>query len=220
MKQSRKTQTSRYSVSGNVEAQYMDRRKTVLKNKKGIRKIRVLQLLEEEDLAKAYERLLREVRIDTLMTSELLQYIHRCIFGELYEWAGKWRTVKISKPGVTWPPPDFLHQAMDAFDRDILRRYPLSSLKDDHAFCRALAHIQGEFLSIHPFREGNARTIKLFTDLIAAQTDRPPLRYDKTKRGQLCYITAAKRALHKKDYGLLEKIIFIALSAAMKNEVF
>src|SRR5436853_1033497 len=66
---------------------------------------------------------------------------------------------------------------MQQFERDVLRRHPARQLDDD-AFCRAIARIQGEFLAIHPFREGNARTIKLLTDLLALQTDRPLLRYD------------------------------------------
>ena len=57
----------------------------------------------------------------------------------------------------------------------VLQKYPAKSLKEDEEFCGAVAEIQGEFLVIHPFREGNARTIKLMTDLLATQTGRPLL---------------------------------------------
>ena len=30
-----------------------------------------------------------------------------------------------SKPGVTWPPPDYLDDAMQAFEREILVTYPV-----------------------------------------------------------------------------------------------
>jgi cell filamentation protein len=98
---------SRYNVSGNVEAEYVDSANTVLCNKLGIANLYELQTTEEKSLAHAYQDLLREVRTDTPLTCELLRHIHSRIFGELYEWAGKWRTVWISKPGLTWPAPGF-----------------------------------------------------------------------------------------------------------------
>ncbi len=98
----------RYSTSGNPEAEYVDAAKAVLKNKKGITDLHTLQVAEEEALATAYETLVGEVRMDTPMTCELLRHIHGRIFGDLYAWAGCWRTVWISKPGITWPAPDFL----------------------------------------------------------------------------------------------------------------
>jgi cell filamentation protein len=69
-----------------------------------------------------------------------------------------------------------------------------------------VAQIQGEFLVIHPFREGNARTIKLMTDILAEQTGRPLLAYDRSQRGQDEYIDVAKAAF-KKEYGRMEAIL-------------
>lgn len=203
----------RYDTSGNPEAEYVDDDKTILINKPGITELEPLQLAEEHALAKAYEALLGQVRIDTPLTCELLRHIHRLIFGELYEWAGRWRTVWIRKPGITWPPPDFVDQSMQMFDRDILARYPAAAITDDDQFCAAAAEIQGEFLTIHPFREGNARTIKLLTDLLAAQTGRPLLAYDQSNEGRDAYIAAAKTAFSK-DYSALDQIIRRALEVA------
>ena len=178
----------RYEVHGNVEAEYMDAAETVLVNKPGITTIRELYIREEEGLSRAYGELLAEVRTDTILSCALLRHIHQSIFGDLYDWAGRWRTVRISKPGVTWPPPDFLDSAMQEFERMILQKYPARILSTDVDFCEAVGHIQGEFLAIHPFREGNARTIKLATNLLAAQTKRPLLVYDERKEG--------KRSIH------------------------
>lgn len=191
----------------------MDADKTVLKNKEGITELHALFIEEEKALAKAYESLFREVRSDTPITSELIRHVHGVVFGDLYEWAGRWRTVTISKPGVTWPPPDYLSEAMKAFEHEVLVVYPASSLSTDQEFCKALGHIQGEFLAIHPFREGNARTIKLVTDLLGAQTDRPLLTYDDSDAGREHYIEAAKAAMLK-QYDPMTAIIREALNAA------
>lgn len=207
-------QSSRYSVGGS-ENEYMDRAKTVLKNRKDIHDLKNLFIKEEKALAGAYEVLFGEVRSDTPMTSELIRHAHGRIFADLYEWAGRWRTVTISKPGVTWPPPDYLDEAMRKFEHDVLARYPASSLKSDRDFCAALGHIQGEFLAIHPFREGNARTIKLVTDLLAVQTGRLALIYDASKKGRDRYIAAAKSAMLQ-EYDPMIKVIQAALSASKK----
>jgi cell filamentation protein len=203
----------RYDVSGNVEAEYVDAEQTVLVNKKGITNLRVLQVAEEEALAQAYETLLSEVRTDTPMSCDLLRHIHMRIFGDLYQWAGRWRTVWIRKPGITWPPPDFLDQNMQEFERTVLSKYPADGLQDDAAFCAAAATIQGEFLVIHPFREGNARTIKLLTNILAVQTGRPLLSYDPSREGQTLYIAAATAAFQR-GYTLMTDIIRQALDRA------
>ncbi|MGD9126953.1 MAG: Fic family protein [Planctomycetia bacterium] len=207
--------TDRYDVSGNVEAQYVDEAETVLVNKKGITDLPTLQVEEEEALAQAYEALLNEVRIDTPITCDLLLHIHDRVFGRLYDWAGRWRTVWIKKPGVTWPAPDFLASNMETFEKEVLTKYPAEQLREEETFCRAIGEIQGEFLVIHPFREGNARTIKLATNLLAAQTGRPLLKYDSSEAGKEQYIEAAKKAF-KRDYDPMAKIIQQALAQARK----
>lgn len=216
MERKSQKRADRYDVSGNVEAEYIDAERTVLANKQGVKDLATLQMLEERALVRAYETLLREVRADTPMNCSLARRIHERIFGDLYEWAGRWRTVWLSKPGITWPPPDFLDQHMQTWEDNILRKYPVAQLKEDEAFCRAIAEIQGEFLVIHPFREGNARTIKLMTDLLAAQTGRPLLAYDQSEEGRQQYIRAAGAAF-KKDYVPLTEIIRRALDEARRR---
>ena len=201
----------RYNVSGNAEAQYVDAAQTVLRSKLGITDLAALQTVEEQALARAYRFLLKEVRTDTRLTCELLQHIHARIFGDLYEWAGHWRTVWINKPGTTWPAPDFLEQHMRAFEADVLNRYSAHTLHNDKAFCSAVGEIQGEFLVIHPFREGNARAIKLATDLLAAQTGRPLLLYEQSDEAQQQYVEAAKAAF-KHHYNPMVEIIRRALA--------
>jgi cell filamentation protein len=205
-----KRRRDRYDTSGNPEAEYADAAKQVLRNREGVTDPDMLAVRKEEILAQAYGRLFAEVRTGTRLTCELLKYTHHSIFGPLYEWAGKYRTVWISKPGTTRPAPDFVAQGMDEFERQVLRSCDPTQLSDDDAFSEMVAMIQGEFLVIHPFREGNARTIKLATDLLAVQTGRLPLKYDQSDAGALAYIEAAKAAF-KREYAPLVAIIRAAL---------
>jgi cell filamentation protein len=211
-----KKRCDRYDTSGNPEAEYVDAAQTVLVNKQGITDLKTLQVAEEEALARAYQTLLAEVRTDTLLTCDLLQHVHSVIFGDLYTWAGKWRTVWISKPGTTWPAPDFLDRNMGEYERAVLRAYPAEMIRDDDRFCAAAAEIQGEFLVVHPFREGNARTIKLATDLLAAQTGRPLLAYDHSEESAAEYVEAAKAAFHR-HYEPLAGVIRRSLERARRR---
>jgi cell filamentation protein len=205
-----KHRRDRYDTSGNPEAEYVDAAQTVLRNLEGVSDPGVLAVREEELLAQAYDRLFAEVRMDTRLTCELLKYIHRSIFGPLYEWAGRYRTVWISKPGTTWPAPDFVPQGMGEFEQQVLRPCDPKGLSDDAAFSEMVAMIQGEFLVIHPFREGNARTIKLATDLLAVQSGRLPLKYDQSDAGAQAYIEAAKAAF-RRQYAPMTAIIRAAM---------
>jgi cell filamentation protein len=200
----------RYDTSGNPETEYVDDQMLVLRNREGITDSESLMKREQELHAIAYELLLQETRIDTRLSCDLLKHIHSTIFLKLYEWAGRYRTVWISKPGITWPAPDFLVASMTAFESEILSKHSPELLAAEDAFCHAVAEIQGEFLVIHPFREGNARTIKLATDLLAIQTGRLPLAYDQSEQGAQAYIAAATAAFAR-DYALLEQVIHSAL---------
>lgn len=75
---------------------------------------------------------------------------------------------------------------------------------------------QGEFLAIHPFREGNARTIKLITDILAVQSNYPALIYDASDTGRQCYIDAAKAAMLQ-NYNPMIAIITSALKASRQS---
>ena len=190
---------SRYSVGGS-ENEYMDLGQTILKNKKDIADLRALFIEEEKTLARAYELLLDEMRSDTPISSDLIKHIHGRIFSDLYEWAGRWRTASISKEGTTWPPPDYLGEAMIAFERDVLAKFPATSLMSDDLFCKAIGHIQGEFV----------------TDVLAVQTGRLALVYDPSDIGRDRYIEAARSALLQ-NYEPMIAVITSALSASKRS---
>jgi len=92
--------------------------------------------------------------------------IHRFLFEDLYEWAGQVRTVNISKKGTSFCP---FEEIEDQANRIFTRLH-------DHE--RFINLERGEFLSeivdfycvtnqLHPYREGNGRTQRLFiTQLI------------------------------------------------------
>ena len=164
-------------------------------------------------MAQAYEALLGEVRIDTPMTCDLLRHIHARIFGDLYHWAGRWRTVWIRKPGVTWPPPDFLDKNMHAFVWAVLHNYPASDFKTMPRSVRRRVKSRVSSSSSTPFGKATPERSSWRPDLLAAQTGRPPLIYDRNEEGEQQYIAAANAAF-KKQYAPMAEIITQALNRA------
>lgn len=67
-----------------------------------------------------------------------------------------------------------------------------------------MAIIHCEFNAIHPFREGNGRTIRLFLDLIVVKSGFNPIDYSKS--GQREYINACKTGM-RQDYTKMKKVI-------------
>ena len=80
--------------------------------------------------------------------------------GDIYPFAGEWRTVELHKGEgpVKWPlPPSGIQPVMENFEREVLSRTPLIS-DDNEAVYSFVSELMNEFIVIHPFREGNGRT--------------------------------------------------------------
>jgi cell filamentation protein len=86
---------------------------------------------------------------------------------DVYEWAGRIRTIDMSKGGGS------VFQPLQLFDTGV--RYAETTLRDDHMlqgldrgrFIERLAVSFDNFNTLHPFREGNGRTQRVFWTLIA-----------------------------------------------------
>ena len=102
------------------------------------------------------------------LTVPLLQQVHRALLGEIYPFAGTWRTGALHKGDepTKWPlPPGGIQPQMEHLGRDVLSRSPLISDDNDTVF-RYTAEVMGECIAIHPFREGNGRTAFILGNLI------------------------------------------------------
>jgi len=138
--------------------------------------------VEEEAHRKTERYFLTAVNTESKFTVDLICQIHKHFLGGIYSWAGKIRTVNVSKEGFTWPPPQFLDRALIEFESDCLSRLtPLPDGSLNH-IAQALAEVHAEFLMIHPFREGNGRVARLIAMLMTMQAHRPPPYYSFVSR--------------------------------------
>jgi len=149
---------SRYDVYTTVQSIYCYPDSDILKNKLNIRDREKLRRAEEEFTAVKQFVLLREP-IQGRFTKTHLMRIHRFLFEDIYPFAGHVRREQISKGDTMFYPPDLiereLHRVFDTIHSD-----KLLTEKNRERQLQNLSFVMAELNMIHPFREGNGRSIR------------------------------------------------------------
>jgi cell filamentation protein len=86
------------------------------------------------------------------LTAAHYKRLHRHLFQDVYAWAGRYRTVRMSKGGSVFCFPEHVPAAMDALFAGIRAGPPMGP-----GFAGRAAEILAELNAIHPFRDGNGR---------------------------------------------------------------
>ena len=166
----RSSEPSRYVTPKGIEAEFEPgSRERVLRNRLHIRRKSEMDRAEFEALVGAQEKYLRRIGPDTRLTAEVLCRMHRDWLGDIYEWAGHYRTVELAKGDFRWPPAFRVGQNMDAFEKGVLARCTPCRPGPLPEVARCLAEVHAELLLIHPFREGNGRLARWVSDVMAFQ---------------------------------------------------
>jgi len=97
--------------------------------------------------------------------------IHGHLFQDVFEWAGHFRTVALSKEGSVFCYPAYIPHEMDKLFSRLKEAQFLKGLRLEN-FLPEAAHFLAELNAIHPFREGNGRTQTTFLVLLATRAGR------------------------------------------------
>lgn len=138
----------------------------VLKNLANIKEEQALLLYESLKVSKRIEELF--VKPIKITNSESLLEIHQYLFQDVYEWAGKIRTVNISKDGKPFFEGERFQTGFQYINSLIVEYSKISSNKDSE-IAEKLAEILDNINFMHPFREGNGRTQREFIRTLALQ---------------------------------------------------
>ena len=127
-----------------------------LENKLGITDSAELAREEEKISKKKAVWLFESGTLDTLSvgTFSALQAIHKCLFEDIYDFAGKLRTVNIAKSNFRFAPLIYLEAALANIDK-----MPQSTYDE-------IIEKYVEMNIAHPFREGNGRSTRIWLDLM------------------------------------------------------
>jgi cell filamentation protein len=98
--------------------------------------------------------------------------IHRHLFQDVYRWAGKPRTIRMSKGGNTFCYPEHIDSELRRLFDWLRSENYLRNLSSEQLAAR-LAYFLSELNAIHAFREGNGRTQLAFAFLLSSQAGHP-----------------------------------------------
>lgn len=123
-----------------------------------------LGLTSSVDLAREEERISKKKAVELFEKGILnkltpgkfstLQEIHRYLFEDIYEFAGKIRTVNLAKGNFRFAPLMYLQAALENIDK-----MPQSDFDE-------IVEKYVEMNIAHPFREGNGRSTRIWLDHI------------------------------------------------------
>lgn len=192
----------RYDTAGNPEDEYYPGT-AVLTNQEDIRDPDDLLQRETELQVAAYTELFGS--FDERLTPDLPFFyrLHAMIFGQLFEWAGRPRTVGISKGGTPFCPPQNIDAAMTTLFAELEGEGYLSDLGRE-AFLGRAAYYACELNAVHPFREGNGRAIRFYLDALSARACGDI--FDWTLTSEEEYLRACVAGFSQ-DYGLMVAVL-------------
>jgi cell filamentation protein len=159
----------------------MDKKeKVILNNKFGITNINELQKVESELVNKRLEELKlqpMENKYDIVFDMDYLKSIHQYIFQDVYPWAGEFREngavakQRMFSDGsshiVKYSNSMFLENNINNTLQELLEDLNYGYCKDKKEFCDKLGNLYIKLDYLHPFAEGNSRTLREFTRQIA-----------------------------------------------------
>ena len=133
---------------------------TVLINKFGIRS--QAELDEIEMLLAGYKTLeILNGPLETPFTFSDYRQIHQYIFGDIYDWAGKVRTISLAKSATKFTEPEKIEErGKRIFQRIAKMNYLCGLNKQELVF--QVTDLYHNLNMLHPFREGNGRTERIF----------------------------------------------------------
>ena len=128
----------------------------ILENKLGLTNPAELAREEERISKKKAIELFENGMLDKLEAGKFssLKTIHKYLFDEIYDFAGKIRNVNISKSNFRFVPLMYLDAALDSIDK-----MPQSTFDE-------IVEKYVEMNIAHPFREGNGRSTRIWLDII------------------------------------------------------
>lgn len=121
----------------------------------------------ENDLVNARYSKLSIVPLAAEGAVKQLQWIHHYLFQDVYEWAGRIRTIDMSKGGGSVFQPLQLFPTGVQYAESTLQADRMLQGLDRGRFIERLAVNFDNFNTLHPFREGNGRTQRVFWTLVA-----------------------------------------------------
>lgn len=188
--------TNRYDTSENPEGQFQPgSQERVLLNKLDITEPVEMDTIELDLLEQLSIAVLDEIESDQTITVDDLCEWHRRWLGNVYPWAGEYRSVNMGKAEFQFAVAHLIPQLMTTFNSQFLTVYTPCNQMNENELVEALAKIHIEYILVHPFREGNGRLSRLLANIMALQADYPLLDFSYMDKNKSDYFLAIQAGL-------------------------
>lgn len=207
----------RYDTTGNPEAQYEPgSNDSVLKNKLGIQSPDEMDEVELDLLIQLYDLIPEEIEADQPLTVADIRDWHRRWLGNVYPWAGQYRSVNMGKDEFHFAAAAQVDRLMGDLDKKFLSRYTPCEGMSDEELIEAIAVVHIELILIHPFREGNGRISRLLANVMGLQAGKPELDFSLWDEQKERYFSAIQAGLD--DYEPMKVLVRQVLPDASRSE--
>lgn len=152
-----------------------------------------LSITNQVDLARAEEKISKQKARQLFDSGDIarvevgtfagLVFIHAYLFEDIYDFAGKIRTVNIAKGNFRFAPLMYLRQSLEHIDT-----MPQSNLDE-------IIEKYVEMNIAHPFREGNGRATRIWLDLILKKEIKQVIDWNLVDKDE--YLSAMERSVVK-----------------------
>ncbi len=103
----------------------------------------------------------RRSRLPEMLTVEYMQELHRRMLGDVWQWAGKIRSIQLQNAFASAVP--YIRSDLQGLYHDAMEYWlPDKSMSPDEVALR----IHHRVVKIHPFQNGNGRHSRLLADLV------------------------------------------------------
>lgn len=151
-----------------------------------------LNAAEQENILRGQEWAVRTKR--DVLTEKFIKDLHRHMLGDVWKWAGKFRTTQRNIGIDYWEIPVAL--------RNVLEDTKTWIEKKTYTPDEIAARLHHRLVQIHPFPNGNGRHARLIADLLAKSLGSPPFSWGKGSLGnpgelRKRYVAALRAADHQ-----------------------
>lgn len=178
----------------------------ILRNKLDIKDADMLRAIERELTMARYFSLEKEEITGDFSLKHLCS-IHHYLFQDIYEWAGKVRTVDISK-GTVFCLTQFIEPQFNELYHVLKKEGFLRNIADKKIMSERLAFYLGEINMLHPFREGNGRTQRVYIEHLCKNNGRFEIHFSRCSREEMLQASIDSSIC---DYIAMENLIYKCL---------
>jgi cell filamentation protein len=189
----------------------------VLRNLLGMTSRRQMDEVELRELKRTIRELEQRYDRDHRFTVGDISAMHELWLGGIYEWAGRYRQVNLSKGDFLFAAAGRIPELMERFEIEQLVKYTPCRFSERGRIGKALAETHVELVLIHPFRDGNGRVARMLATVMALQAGLPPLDFDDLVRDRKEEYFRAIQAGLDRNYTPMGELFELAIAKTVDS---